>query len=238
MIYHIKRSPHLRDRALFIGNPDDIISGGFGLDLPLIRDWVDEHFDFCGYVLGQHPDDFGPREELRQRFGFQQGEQVCIVSVGGSGVGKPLIQRILHAYPAAKARIPELRLIVIAGPRIDIHTLQVPKGVEINAFVPDLDRRLAACDLALVQGGLTTCMELTAARTPFIYFPLHNHFEQQFHVHHRLQQYRAGRRMDYATATPDHLAEAMVQALNRPVDFRLVEAHGAQSAAKMLAELL
>ena len=28
------------------------------------------------------------------------------------------------------------------------------------------------------------------------------HFEQNFHVHHRLRQYGAGRRMDFATATP------------------------------------
>ena len=52
--------------------------------------------------------------------------------------------------------------------------------------MPDLDRHLAACDLALVQGGLTTCMELAAAGTPFLYFPLRNHFEQNFHVAHRL----------------------------------------------------
>ena len=58
--------------------------------------------------------------------------------------------------------------------------------------MPDLDRHLAACDLALVQGGLTTCMELTAAGTPFLYFPLKNHFEQNFHVAHRLDRYGAG----------------------------------------------
>ena len=52
--------------------------------------------------------------------------------------------------------------------------------------MPDLYRHLAACDLAVVQGGLTTAMELTASRRPFIYFPLKHHFEQNFHVHHRL----------------------------------------------------
>jgi len=41
---------------------------------------------------------------------------------------------------------------------------------QVVAFVPGLGRHLAACDLALVQSGLTTCMELTAAGTPFIYF--------------------------------------------------------------------
>ena len=64
-----------------------------------------------------------------------------------------------------------------------------PRGVEVHNFVPNLDRHLAACDLALVQGGLTTCMELTAAGTPFLYFPLRNHFEQNYHVAHRLDDH-------------------------------------------------
>ena len=66
------------------------------------------------------------------------------------------------------------------------------KGVSYRSYVPDLHRYFAACDLAIVQGGLTTCMELTASRRPFIYVPLRHHFEQQFHVHHRLQRYGAG----------------------------------------------
>lgn len=101
-----------------------------------------------------------------------------------------------------------------------------------------LDRHLAACDLALVQGGLTTCMELAAAATPFLYFPLQNHFEQNVHVAHRLDQYGAGRRMDYATTTPDSIAQAMIDALSPPVVSRLVETDGARRAAAMLSELL
>ena len=65
------------------------------------------------------------------------------------------------------------------------------------AYVPNLYRHLAACDLAVVQGGLTTTMELTASRRPFLYFPLRHHFEQNIHVRHRLDRYGAGRRMDY-----------------------------------------
>jgi len=103
--------------------------------------------------------------------------------------------------------------------------------------VPDLDRHLAACDLALVQGGLTTCMELTAAGTPFLYFPLRNHFEQYFHVAHRLDRYGAGIRMDYAT-TPDMIAEAMLKALKAPTRFKPVEADGAARAARLVADLL
>jgi UDP:flavonoid glycosyltransferase YjiC (YdhE family) len=208
----------------------------------LPRDWIPKHFDFCGYVLGQHPSSFGTREELREQFGYHDGEKVCLVTVGGSGVGGALIRRILAAYPIAKRRIPELRMIVVTGPRLDPALFDLPTGVEVRPFVPDLDAHLAACDLALVQGGLTTTMELTAAGTPFLYFPLHNHFEQNFHVAHRLEQYNAGRKMIFAESNPDVIVEAMVEAmveeLGKSRGFLPVEADGAKRAASMLAELL
>ena len=237
MIEHIERHPGVRDRAIFVGDPEDIIPRSFGKDLPAMRDWVPKHFDFAGYVLGEHPLAFGPRAELRQALGSRPGERVCIVTVGGSGVGAHLIRRILQGWPMAKAAIPELHMIVVAGPRIDPLLLQAPEGVEVRAFVPNLDRHLAACDLALVQGGLTTCMELVAAGTQFIYFPLKNHFEQNFHVAHRLDRYRAGRRMEFATSTPEVIADAMVAALSAPARFEPVEAGGAAHAARMLADL-
>jgi pimeloyl-ACP methyl ester carboxylesterase/predicted glycosyltransferase len=238
MIEHVQRAPTVRDRAIFVGDPADIIARSFGRDLPDMRDWIPRHFDFSGYIIGEHPQGFGPRQQLREELGYRDDEKVCVITVGGSGVGAALIRRILQAYPSAQSRIPGLRMIVVAGPRISPESLMAPAGVDVRTFVPDLDRHLAACDLALVQGGLTTCMELTAAGTPFLYFPLRNHFEQNFHVAHRLDRYGAGRRMDYAASTPDVIAEAMVNVLSRPADFRPVEPAGAKRAARMLAELL
>jgi pimeloyl-ACP methyl ester carboxylesterase/predicted glycosyltransferase len=238
MIKHVETYPQLRDRAIFVGNPGDIVDLAFGDNLPRMREWIPKHYEFCGYILGEHPAAFGTREALRAQLGYLPGERVCIVTVGGSGVGVPLIRRILQAVPLAREKLPELRTIVVAGPRIDPAALKVPAGVEVRAFVPDLDRHLAACDLAVVQGGLTTCMELTAAGTPFLYFPLRNHFEQNFHVAHRLEQYGAGRRMDYASATPEVIAVAMLEALGKRPGFRPVEADGAARAARMIADLL
>ena len=87
-------------------------------------------------------------------------------------------------------------------------------GVEYRRFVPDLYAHLAGCDLAVVQGGLSTCMELTAAKRPFIYVPLRNHFEQNLHVPHRLARYGAGTRMDYDRLEPEALAHAVADGLS------------------------
>lgn len=238
MIGHVENNPTVRDRAIFVGNPDDIIPHSFGTGLPQMRDWVPKHFDFSGYILGQHPDDFGDRDELRDRFGYKDDEKVCIVTVGGSGVGANLIRRILAAYPLAKAMIPELRMIVVTGPRLNPEAFNLPYGVEVRQFVPDLDHHLAVCDLALVQGGLTSSMELVAAGTPFLYFPIKNHFEQNFHVAQRLDRYNAGRKMIYDESSPERIAQAMVEELANHKPFKPVEADGAARAARMLSELL
>ena len=89
-----------------------------------------------------------------------------------------------------------------------------------------------------MQGGLTTAMELTANRRPFLYFPLGHHFEQNFHVRHRLERYRAGRCMDMDNSPPEVIAAAIVEEIRREVDYRPVETDGAQRAAERIAELL
>ena len=192
---------------------------------------------FCR-CYGEHPDGFGAKPELRARLGYREDEKICVVTVGGSGVGGSLIRRILAAYPMAKRHIPELRMIVVMGPRLDPAGFDLPDGVEARGFVADLDRHLAVCDLAVVQGGLTTTMELAAAGTRFLYFPLKNHFEQNFHVAHRLDQYGAGRRMIFDDSDPDRIAQAMVEELASDKPYRPVEADGAARAATMLAEPL
>ena len=238
MIEHVERHPNVRDRAIFVGSAEDIAPLSLGSGLPGMRDWVPKHFEFSGYIIGEHPSTFASREELRHKLGYRPDERVCIVTVGGSGIGASLIKRILQSYPIARAQLPELRMIVVAGPRIDSRSLDIPAGVQVRAFVPDLDRHLAACDIALVQGGLTTCMELTAAATSFIYFPLKNHFEQNFHVAHRLDRYGAGIRMEFASSTPESIAAAITSGLRSPATFSSVEADGAAKAAKMLADLI
>jgi predicted glycosyltransferase len=238
MIEQIARYPRLRDLALFVGEPDDVVPDDFGPELPAIRDWTERHFAFPGYVTGFDPAGLRDRERLRAELGYRPNEAVCLVTVGGSGVGADLLRRVVAAFPEAKQLVPELRMIVVAGPRIDPRSLPTHPGLEVRAYVDDLYRHLAASDLAVVQGGLTTAMELTANQRPFIYFPLKHHFEQSFHVHHRLRRHRAGRRMDFDSAPPDAIAEAIAREIGREVDYRPVTADGAAQAASLISELL
>jgi pimeloyl-ACP methyl ester carboxylesterase/predicted glycosyltransferase len=240
MIAQIERFPRLRDRALFVGDPADVVPHRFGPGLPEIRAWTEAHYRFPGYVTGFDPAALGDRAALRAELGYRPDEQVCIVTVGGTGVGRSLLDRVIAAFPEAKRRLPALRMVVVAGPRIDPASLvtAAPPGLELRPYVDQLFRHLAACDLAVVQGGLTTTMELAANRRPFIYFPLRHHFEQNFHVRHRLERFGAGRCMEYESAGPADIAAAIVEEIARPATNLAVNSDGAARAAREIAALL
>jgi predicted glycosyltransferase len=214
------------------------VPDAFGTGLPAIRPWVEEHFSFSGYVLAPGAGMPADRAALRAELGYGPDERVCVVTVGGSGVGGGLLARVVEAFPEARRRVHGLRMVVVCGPRIDPESLPAHEGLDVRTYVHELSRHLAACDVAVVQGGLTTCMELAAAKTPFLYFPLGRHFEQNLHVRHRLDRYGAGRRMDFASATAESIAAELAAALESPVDPAEVERDGAARAAALIAELL
>jgi pimeloyl-ACP methyl ester carboxylesterase/predicted glycosyltransferase len=243
MIEQVARFPALRDRAVFVGNPGDVVPHGFGDGLPAIRDWVERNYQFSGYISGFGPAGFADRDAIRAELGYRPDEQVCVVTVGGSGVGTDLLRRAVAAFPAARRLVPGLRMVLVTGPRIDPASLTAggltgADGLDVRGYVHDLYRHLAVCDLAVVQGGLTTTMELTASQRPFIYVPLRHHFEQNFHVRHRLDRYRAGRCLDYDQTGPEVLAQAIADEIGRSVSYRAVETDGAARAAALLAELI
>ena len=240
MIQQVARFPRLRDRSIFVGNPDDVMPASFGPGLPAIREWTEANFSFPGYVLYFDPAQYADRQAHRARLGFRPDERVVFASVGGTGVGRSLLERIIQSFPEAKRRLPELRMIVVAGPRIDPASLPQMEGLEYRGYVHNLYEHFAACDLALVQGGMSTTMELVATGRPFLYFPLAHHFEQNFHVAHRLANYGVGpdARVNFTDATPDALADRMIRALGCTPEYRPVETDGAAKAARAIAELL
>ena len=238
MIEQLARHPRVRDRSIFVGEPADIVPGTFGPGLPEIRAWTEAHYTFAGQITGFDPAELGDRATLRHALGYAPGDKVCVVAVGGSGVGEGLLRRVIAAFPEARAMVPALRMIVVAGPRIDPTTLPTVDGVEVHGWIADLHRHLAACDLALVQGGLTTGMELVAAGRPFIAFPLELHFEQNLHVRHRLERHGAHRRMVFAEASPSAIAAVIATEIGRKVDYLAVGGDGAARAAAFIGELL
>jgi predicted glycosyltransferase len=237
-IEHVARFPYLRDAAIFVGNRADVTEQPFGPGLPGIREWTDRNFSYSGYALPFDPAALADTEALRARLGYGRDERIAIASVGGTGVGAPLLRKIAQAFPRMKREEPGLRMILVAGPRMDAGAFPVIDGLEVRPYVHNLFEHLACCDLALVQGGLSTCMELVATRRPFVSFPLQHHFEQCVHVRRRLANYGADRSLDYAGLTPETLADEALAAMHQPVRYEAVELDGAARAARRIAEVL
>jgi predicted glycosyltransferase len=116
------------------------------VELPAIRDWTERHFDFAGYVSGFDQPSSPTASVCGAELGYRPGEQVCIVTVGGSGVGGDLLRRVIASAPDAKDRVHELRMIVVAGPRIDPRSVQQAEGLQICPYVHHLYRHLEASE--------------------------------------------------------------------------------------------
>jgi UDP-N-acetylglucosamine:LPS N-acetylglucosamine transferase len=221
--------------AIFFGEPEDVPSRPFGIFLPNRRRYAEKHVEFVGYPLGFDLETIKDRPALRAALGYGP-EPLVICTVGGTAVGRTLLELCGRAYPLVAQRLPDLRMILVCGPRIDPATLDVPQGVERHGRVPDLYRHLSVCDLAVVQGGGTTTLELTALRRPFLFFPIEGHSEQEVTVASRLARHRAGMQMNQGLTTPSSLADAIVANVGREATYAQIHADGAHRAAKIILE--
>jgi pimeloyl-ACP methyl ester carboxylesterase/UDP:flavonoid glycosyltransferase YjiC (YdhE family) len=238
MIEHRERFPFVRDLSVFIGGFDELPDAPLGPSLPTVRDWTEQWFSTVPYVVPFDPGAYRRPQALRRRLGYGTGYPLYIAAVGGTAVGRSLLELTAEAFALVRKEQPDARMVMVTGPRLDPGLLPDVDGMEKRGYVDSLFEHLACADVAVVQGGLSTTMELTAARRPFIYFPLAHHWEQQHFVAHRLDRYGAGVRMDYARTSPADLAAAMIEAGRSRPAYRPVRRGGADRAATMLAGLL
>jgi pimeloyl-ACP methyl ester carboxylesterase/UDP:flavonoid glycosyltransferase YjiC (YdhE family) len=238
MIEHRARFPAVRDRSVFIGGFDELPDTPFGPGLPSVRDWSRDWFSSVPYVLPFAPSAYRNPARLRRRLGYGIGYPLYVAAVGGTAVGRHLLELTAEAFALVRKQQPDARMVLVAGPRIAPAELPALDGMVVVGYVPALFEHLACADVAVVQGGLSTTMELVAARRPFVYFPLARHWEQQHFVRHRLDHYGAGTALDFATTSPRQLAAAIIAAAARPIAYRPGPAGGAARAARQLAELL
>ena len=233
--YRLKIIPPY-DLALFVGEPEDVADETFGFRLPNRRDMAKKMYSFVGYIFPFDAHAFSDKETLREKLGYGK-EPLLICSLGGTSIGKELLELCGKAYLLAKEKIPGLHAVFVTGPRLSADSVSLPNGVEIMGFVPRLYEHFAACDLAIVQGGATSTFELTALRRPFIYFPLEGHCEQA-NVSRILAQRGAGVKMILSKTTPELLAEKMISTFGSSLSYPDLPEDGADKAAQQLLKLL
>lgn len=222
---------------LFIGELDDVPDQKFGILLPNKRAVAKEHVHFVGYTLNFDPADYADKTVVRAKLGYGN-EPLVVCSVGGTQVTKPLLDLCAEAFPIVKRGIPELRMVLVCGPGIAPESIKAVDGIEVRGFVPRLYEHLAASDLSITSGGGTTTLELTALQKPFLYFPLEKHLEQEKEVAARCERMKAGVRMTFSDTTPHKLAMAILDHLNRKVNYPRIPVDGARQAAERINKSL
>lgn len=222
--------------ALFVGELEDIPDKGFGFLLPHRRDFARAYFEFIGYVVPPDIEEYADKRKARAELGYG-GEPLVICTIGGTANGKALLELCIQTFSLAKERIPNLRMLLVYGPRLSPDSFDLPEGIEVKGYVSALYKHLGASDLVVTMGGGTTTLELTALGRPFLYFPF-GHFEQEIYVADRIARQQAGVRMEFYQTTPEILAEAITNNLNKEVCYGAIPTDGAQRAARFISQFL
>ncbi len=233
-----KKPSRFVDATLFIGEEDDIPDNRLGFLLPNRRTWARYRgVKFAGYIVPFNPADYADKDKIRAKLGYGK-DPLVICSIGGTSVGRELLELCGRAFAIVRDKIPGLRMILVCGPRLSPHSLSVPAELEIREYIPKLYEHFAASDLAIVQAGGTTTLELTALRRPFLYFPLESHFEQMKFIADRLARHQAGIKLMYSRTTPELLGEAILANLGRKATWPPIQTDGAQTVARHINEFL
>jgi UDP-N-acetylglucosamine:LPS N-acetylglucosamine transferase len=235
--YGYRRAPHIPISTCYIGEVEDIPDRPFGPGLPNRRSWAEERCHILGYILPFDAESCQDKAAMCRKLGYGD-EPLVVCTVGGSGIGKEMLGLCVECFPLLKKRIPDLRMVIVGGPRLELPPIGDTSGLEMRGYVPALFEHFAASDLVVTQAGGTTTLELTALRRPFLYFPLEGHFEQQVHVAGRLERHGAGIRMRYSATSPGDLAGMIATHIGTDVTYRTVPVAGAQRLAELAAELI
>jgi len=225
------------DRFFFVGEMEDIQDKSLGIFLPNRRVQAKKAFDFVGNIIRFDPRQFGNKKEVRGILGYDD-RPLVLVTKGGTDVGKSLLDLCIAAYPFAKKRIPDLRMVIVCGPSLDPNTIKAPEGVDVRGFEPKLYEHVAASDLVITQGGHTTVNEIMALEKPFIVFPLEHHFDQLETVKIRCDEQGAGVKMRFYQTTPEMLGDSIAANLGKKVSYPGFKYNTGERAAEILSKML
>jgi hypothetical protein len=222
--------------SVFIGEREDVPDERLGLLLMNAREST-KYVQYVGDIIRFDPSDYQDKSAVRRKLGYGT-EHLVVCSVGGTGIGRPLLELCGLAYPLLKKDFPDLRMVLVGGPRIKPETLNPPDGVEVMGYVPNLHEHFAASDIAVVQCGGTTCVELLVLQKPFLYFPLELHSEQQLTVSGKMKAHGATLEMKYSGTSPGTLAQAIKDNMGKEVHYVPLSIGGEKKIAKIMSDML
>ena len=236
----VKDIPNSADFGIthcFVGEPEDVPDRTIGFFLPNQREFAKQYYRFLGYIVRFDPGEYLDKQATKAKLGYGT-EPLIICATGGTCAGMEMLEKCGKAYTLLRKEIPTLRMICICGELYGRKPPELPSGIELHGLIPNLYEHYAACDMAVVVGGMTTTIELTALRRPFIYFPLENQFDQQFYVSARLARLGAGIKMRYFQTSPETLAQTIKANIAKEAGWKPISTSGAVKTVGLVKNYL
>ncbi len=221
------------DLSVFIGMLEDIPDISFGFLLPNRRDYAKQEMNFVGNIISFNKDRLDTRVQIRKQLGYSEKPWI-ICTIGGTSVGKKLLDLCTET---SKLLGDEYQVTLVAGPRVELDSINYPDWVNVCGYVSDLYRYFYASDLVITQAGGSTTMELAYLGKPFAYFPVKDHFEQEIHVSGKLSRLGVGHRMSIDDTSPHDLSSWVKENIGNECSVS-GEFNGAELTSNLISNIL
>ena len=120
------------------------------------------------------------RGALRKK--FKMYKPTILLTIGGTPSGKYLIEMTIKAFRKLRMKL-DIDLLIVSGPSVDVqdkflYTSDIGNIINLG-FINNLHEYIYASDLVVSLAGRSTIDESIVYKTPGIFIPIKNHFEQE-----------------------------------------------------------
>ncbi|MGA2874061.1 MAG: glycosyltransferase [Nitrososphaerales archaeon] len=190
-------------------------------------------FEIVGPILEQTPPE--SREELGRKLFPGKSGIVIVVSVGGTSVGKYLLDFFVSNQKSFLAAL-DSTLVLLLGPRIDRSQYQQDsENLVLVPFTPDALAYFKAADCVVAQAGGSTLNEIASMGTPCVTIPIKNHWEQEASAK------TFSEKCGFKIVQFDEVStESLVTAINSAINskYEPMRSNGAEVAATLISNYL
>jgi len=172
------------------------------------------------------------REALRKK--FEMYKPTILLTIGGTTSGKYLIEMTIKAFKKLRMKL-DINLLIVSGLSVEVQDKLLCTSNTDNiinlGFVNNLHEYIYASDLVVSLAGRSTIDESIVYKTPGIFIPIKNHFEQEENA----------RRMGYNYEDIFRLESLISEKFNKMSltanDKNIIQV-GSEKAAKIILETL
>ncbi len=172
------------------------------------------------------------REALRKK--FEMYKPTILLTIGGTTSGKYLIEMTIKAFKKLRMKL-DINLLIVSGLSVEVQDKLLCTSNTDNiinlGFVNNLHEYIYASDLVVSLAGRSTIDECIVYKTPGIFIPIKNHFEQEENA----------RRMGYNYEDIFRLESLITEKFNKmslTANDKNITQVGSEKAAKIILETL